>query len=242
MLLNNLDQAFVISIDYNWFYPEVIDKWLPILQRMYLPYVRLEDFFNAQIQSINFPGVTENAHTQRARLYDNNKRVGYQLDQIVDKSITLTLKTTESYISYFVARHQFDLFLRLGDVKPLYFPPITVSLLDDGGFETISYCYQQITPLSLSDLSMSYAARLGQFNTFTWSFKYNYYDVYMKNEKGVRQQISHEYDPNKDGIIEILDLDNPKYTQHENIHPGISAKTNMRKLRSTLINTDLRNY
>ena len=63
MLLNNLDQAFVISIDYNWFYPEVIDKWLPILQRMYLPYVRLEDFFNAQIQSINFPGVTENAHT-----------------------------------------------------------------------------------------------------------------------------------------------------------------------------------
>ena len=247
MLLNNLDQAFVISLDFNWFYPEIIDRWMPILQRMYLPYVRLEDFFNAQIQSINFPGFSAQPVQQQGRLYKLSKRPSTQEDQVIDKSITLTVKTTESYISYFVARSQYDLFLRLGQLTPLYLPPITVSLLDDGGFETISYCYQQLTPTSISDLSMSYAARLGTFNTFTWSFNYNYYDVYMRNERGQRIQVSREYDPYKDGKTEILDLTNPKYQQHEKIHPGISTKTNLNKLRSIsknnslLLNTNLKN-
>jgi hypothetical protein len=80
---------------------------------------------------------------------------------LVDKQLTLTVKTTESYISYFIARHQYQLFLKLGELTPIYMPNITVALLDDGGFETVSYCYQQLTPVSLSDLSMSYAARLG---------------------------------------------------------------------------------
>ncbi len=57
MLLNNLDQNFVIALDYNWFYPDVVQKWMPILERLYVPYQRLEDFFNAQIQAINFPGL-----------------------------------------------------------------------------------------------------------------------------------------------------------------------------------------
>jgi len=47
MLLNNLDQNFVISLDYNWFYPDVTQKWMPILERMWIPMVTLEDFFNA---------------------------------------------------------------------------------------------------------------------------------------------------------------------------------------------------
>jgi hypothetical protein len=33
---------------------------------------------------------------------------------LLEKTLTLTVKTAESYISYFVARHQYDLYLRLG--------------------------------------------------------------------------------------------------------------------------------
>lgn len=230
MLLNNLDQNFVIALDFNWFYPDVTQKWMPVLERMYLPYITLEDFFNAQIQSINFPGFSGGSVTQQGKLYKIQKRPGYQEDQLIEKQLTLTVKTAESYISYFVARHQYQLYLRLGLLTQLYMPNITVSLLDDGGFETVSYCYQQLTPTSISDLSMSYAARMGQFNTFTWSFVYNYYDVYIRNGKGEKELISHEYDPNKDGVTEILDLDNPKY--EKKIHPGLSAKQKTNVLQS----------
>jgi uncharacterized protein Veg len=41
-----------------------------------------------------------------------------------------------------MARHQYMLFLKLGQLTELYMPDIIVSLLDDGGFETVSYCYQ----------------------------------------------------------------------------------------------------
>ena len=161
MLLNNLDQNFVISLDYNWFYPDVTQKWMPLLERMWIPYVTLEDFFNSQITAINFPGFNTSNVQQKGRLYNIQKRPSVQENMVIDKSLTLTVKATESYISYFVARHQYDLFLRLGQLTPLYMPNITVALLDDGGFETVSYCYQQLTPTSLGDLSMSYAARLG---------------------------------------------------------------------------------
>lgn len=228
MLLNNLDQNFVIALDYNWFYPDVTQKWMPILERMWIPMVTLEDFFNAQITAINFPGFSSSNAQQKGRLYNIQKRPSVQEDMIIDKQLTLTVKTTESYISYFIARHQYQLFLRLGQLTPLYMPNITVALLDDGGFETVSYCYQQITPMSISDLSMSYAARLGQFNTFTWTFSYNYYDVYIRNGNGERELISKEYDPYKDGITEYLDLDNPKYSQKQN--PGFSSK---KKLENT---------
>ena len=235
MLLNNLDQNFVIALDFNWFYPDVTQKWMPILERMYLPYITLEDFFNAQIHSINFPGLNAGTVQQQGHLYKIQKRPGFQEDQLVEKQLTLTVKTAESYISYFVARHQFQLYLRLGQLAPLYLPNITVSLLDDGGFETVSYCYQQLTPTSIGDLSMSYAARMGQFNTFTWSFVYNYYDVYVRNGQGERELISHEYDPNKDGVTEFLDLDTPKYANK--IHPGISTKQKTNALQSLARNS-----
>lgn len=230
MLLNNLDQNFVISLDYNWFYPDVTQKWMPILERMWVPYVTLEDFFNSQITAINFPGFSSATAHQRGRLYDLQKRPSVQEDMVIDKTLTLTVKATESYISYFVARHQYQLFLRLGQLTPLYMPNITVALLDDGGFETVSYCYQQLTPTSLGDLTMSYAARLGQFNTFTWTFAYNYFDVYIRNGNGERELVSKEYDPYKDGKTEYLDLDNPKYKTK--VNPGFSSKQKTNALHS----------
>lgn len=230
MLLNPLDQNFVIALDYNWFYPDISMTWMPILNRLYLPYMTCEDFFNANITSINFPGINAQPVSQQGRLYNINKRPGNQVDQILDKTLTLTVKTTESYISYFMARHQFDLFLRLGQSTEVYLPDITVSLLDDGGFETITYKYQQLTPVSLGDLSMSYASRMGQFNTFQWGFRYNYYDVYVRGEDGDRVLISKQYDPNVDGIIEYLDLDDEKYSQKQ--HPGISSKQKTSELTS----------
>ena len=195
---------------------------MPILERLWVPMLTLEDFFNSQILSINFPGFSTGNVRQQGRLYGIQKRPATQEDMVIDKQLTLTVKNTESYISYFVARHQYQLFLRLGQLTPLYMPNITVALLDDGGFETVSYCYQQITPISISDLSMSYAARFGQFNTFTWTFSYNYYDVYIRNGKGERELISKEYDPYQDGTTEYLDLDDEKYKQK--VNPGFSSK------------------
>lgn len=165
---------------------------MPVLRRKYLPYNTMEDFINSQITQINFPGLTSNNVTQRVGAYDINKRPGYQVDQLVGKQISLQMKNTESYIAYFVMRQQYDLFLKLGNVKPLYMGDLVVSLLDDGGFETVSYVYKQLTMFSISDLNLQYSAQLGNFNTFTCQFAYNFYDVYLTDDQG-RHRISTDY-------------------------------------------------
>jgi hypothetical protein len=100
----------------------------------------------------------------------------------MNKTVTLTVKLTESYLTYFIARQQFDLFLRFGEYATnMYMPPLSVTILDDGGFEIITYTYNQLTPTNLSDFDLSYSARPGTFNTFTWEFAYNYFDIWYRD-------------------------------------------------------------
>lgn len=184
MVLNNLNQNFAIWFAPNTFYPEVNDLWKPLFKRMYLPYVTLEDFFNSQITQVSFPSVSSQNVKQGFQNYKLTKRPGLQLDHQMAKTVTLTIKLTESYLTYFIARQQFDLFLRYGkEAKELYMPPLSVTILDDGGFEIITYTYNQLTPTNLSDFDLAYAARPGTFNTFTWEFEYNYFDIWYRSEK-----------------------------------------------------------
>lgn len=199
MLLNNLSQNFVIWIDPSWFYAEVVDTWNPVLKRLFLPYVGMEDFFNSQITSISFPSVSSGTVNQGFQNYKLTKRAGQQLNQQMDKTFTLTVKLTESYITYFVARQQFDLYLKFGDIaKELYLPPISITILDDGGFEIITYTYSELTPTNLGDFDLSYAARPGTFNTFTWQFSYNYFDIWYRDPSNKRIKLS--TDP-LDGVL-----------------------------------------
>lgn len=157
---------------------------------MALPYMNLEDFINSQIQAVNFPGFNDQNVEQQIGLYKVRKRPGFEMDQLMDKSLTITFKMTESYISYFLMRQQFEYFLRLVDVADLYWPPLTVSLLDDGGFETISYKYHQLTPTNLSEINLTYAARVGTYNTFTLGCNFNYFDIWYRDTNGKMINVS----------------------------------------------------
>lgn len=190
MVLNNLSQSLAIWFQPNFFYPIVQETWLPVLKRMGSPYMCIEDFMNGCLQSLDFPGLSAGEKTQQIGLYNVGKRPGKTADQLMEKKFTLTFKLSESYISYFIMRQQIEEFLSMSDVKDLYMAPLTVSLLDDFGFETMAYQYNQLSMTDISNISLSYAARLGQFNTFTTSFRFNYFDIYYRNENGTRELLS----------------------------------------------------
>lgn len=104
-------------------------------------------------------------------------------------------------MTYFIARQQMDLYLKYGsNQKQLYFPPINVTILDEGGFENITYTYYQLTPINLSDFDLSYAAKPGSFNTFTWNFRYNYFGIYYRDENGNRVKMNMNPD---DGMLKF---------------------------------------
>ena len=202
------------------------------MRRQWLCYNTVEDFMNSQISSVTFPGFSTQNVQQNIGMNPIQKRPAQQTDEVIDKTLTLTIKTTESLLSYFICRSQYSEFLKLGRHMPLYMPDIRISLINDGGFETFTYVYRELTPTNISQLDLSYAARLGQFNTFTWQFSYNFYDIWTTDSEGKRQKMSDIYIPQFDGPKEFLDSDNPKYTQRAS--QPISTKSRLRELAKAM--------
>lgn len=202
---------------------------MPLVHRQYLPYNTLEDLINSQITSVNFPGINTPPVTQNIGLHNVAKRNGKDVEQQRDRSITLTIKTTESLLSYFICMRQYEIFQKLGQHIHMYLPNMSISLLSDGGFTQFTYVFKQLTPTSLSSLDLSYAARLGQFNTFTWSFNYNYYEVWAVNGEGGMTLITTDFVPQKDFVPQYVDSDNEEYQKRPAGHKPVSTKENSKK-------------
>lgn len=180
MVLNNLPQSFQIYIQKDFLYPEVHKRFDDVVKRMNKPYVTLEDFINGQIKSITFPNLSAPTVTQNIGQYKIQKRGGKELDAVIEKSFNITFKLTESYLTYLILQMQFELYLKYGEVKPLYFPPIVIDLLNDAHLTTFRREYHQITPTSLSNVTLSYNAQLANFNEMSMSFAYNHIEDYAE--------------------------------------------------------------
>jgi len=176
MILNNLSNQFVVRFPKGFFYPEIRNRWDPIVQRMKLPYENLEDFINACVQSITFPSVELNNVSQQQGQFNIQYRPGKEMEPLLDKNLTLTFKLTESFISYWILFEQIEKFLDYGDTVP-FWPPMYVSFLDHKGFELVVFSYEYIIPTNISQFEISYAQSAAQFNTFTMNLRYNRYNI-----------------------------------------------------------------
>lgn len=178
MVLNSLSQQFTFYLSKNFFYPEVREMWEPVIKRMGLPYRNLEDFMSAQIKAVSFDTLSQTTVTQQGQQYTLTKRAGKPLDALQNKEIQVTFRLTESNLTYLILQQNFEIYLKLNDVKPLYWPPFVLDLLSDEGFVMYRQVYQQVTPTSITAFNLSYAAQLSEYTEFTMMFAYNYVDRY----------------------------------------------------------------
>lgn len=186
MVLNNKPQMFTIYFPSNFFYTEVIEKWQPIIERMKLPYTSVTDFMNQQIQSVTFPGVTMENSTQQREQYVVTYPGGKELEPLINKALTINFKLTESYASYFIMWDQVDTYLHYAGPglqnagkkkKPCWFEPLMLSFLTDSGYQLTRYKFRELTPTSLSDIQLSYAAQVASYNTFALGLTYNRFEI-----------------------------------------------------------------
>ena len=176
MILNNLSNQFVVRFPKGFFYQDIRKKWDPVVERLKLPYMNLEDFINACVQSISFPTVELNNVSQQQTMFDIQYRPGKELEPLLEKNLTITFKLTESFLSYWILFDQIEAFLAYEQTVP-FWPPMYVSFLDHKGFELVVFSYEKIVPTNLSQFEISYAQSAAQFNTFTMGIRYNRYNI-----------------------------------------------------------------
>ncbi|MGL5692115.1 MAG: hypothetical protein ACRDD8_15045 [Bacteroidales bacterium] len=183
MMLNARNNQFSFSFPANFFYPEVVEKWTPIVNKLKLPYSTLDDFMNANIQSVTFPSLDLNVVSQQESQFDIKWRGGKELEAIIPKNIDVTLKLSESYIPYWVIFEQISYFMSYNGKIP-FWPNMTLSFLDNNGFENVSFVIKQVTPVALSELNLSHSSIVTEFKTFTLSLVYNRFEVKQYNDSG----------------------------------------------------------
>ncbi len=176
MILNSLNNQFVVQFPKGFFYPEIVARWTPVVNRLKLPYESLEDFINATVQSISFPAIELPAVTQPQGQFKIMQRPGKELEPLVEKNLTVTFKLSEGFISYWIMFEQIELFQEYGERIP-FWPPMYVSFLDHHGFELVAFSFEKIIPLNLGQFEISYAQTAAEFNTFTLLLRYNRWQI-----------------------------------------------------------------
>ena len=175
-ILNSINNQFIVQFPSGFFYPEIISKWTPVVNRMKLPYETLEDFINATVQSITFPSVELTNVQQQQGQFAIQYRPGKELEPLLEKNLTLTFKLSEGFISYWILFEQVEQFLHYEQTVP-FWPPMYVSFLDHKGFELVAFSFEKIIPVSLSQFEVSYAQTAAEFNTFNMTMRYNRYNI-----------------------------------------------------------------
>ena len=177
MILNSLHNQFLIRLNYGFFYPEVRDRWTPVVKRLKLPYENLEDFMCSAIQSISFPAIDVPFIEQPQQQFKIAYKSGKELEPVIDKNINVTFKLSEGFITYWILFEQIELFLQYYNVKKPFWDPMYVSFLDHHGFELVSFSFNTIVPTALSQFDISYATTAAEFNTFNLNLHYNRFKI-----------------------------------------------------------------
>lgn len=176
MILNSRNNNYIISFPRNFLYPTVQKRYAPLLKRLPIPYDSVTDYLNASIQSLTFPGIsTENVEQV---LYEDRVqwKGGFRLGKQIEKDFSMTFKSYEAYINYWMMFDQFQEFLAY-DNENEFLPNLTLSFLDQDGFELVVFEFKQLTMKGISELELNFSSNTADFNNFTCDFHYNYFEI-----------------------------------------------------------------
>lgn len=176
MILNAKQNMFQIWFPPHFFYPEIVEKWGPVIKRLNLPYETIEDFFNASIQSITMPEMDLGIETQQQSQFNISYKGGKELEPIFNKDITVTFKLSEGFITYWIIFEQIEQYMKYQEGN-VFWPPMYVSFLDMQGFELVAFEFNQLIPTSLSQFDVSYSTTAADFNTFSMGLRYNRFNI-----------------------------------------------------------------
>lgn len=186
MVLTSKNNNFIVRFAKGFFYPNIVKKYETYIKRLPIPYENLHDYMTASVQAMTFPAVTADSVEQT--LYDNRyaSKGGFYLEKYLTRDFNITFKLYEGYINYWV---MFDLFQefyasavntpreKLNPEKGAFLPDVTLTFLDQTGFEFIAVELNQILMTSISELELNYSSNTAEFRTFNANFKYNYITI-----------------------------------------------------------------
>lgn len=176
MILNSKNSNFIVRFNRGFIYPDIAKRYETYLKRLPIPYESVQDYLTASVQAVTFPALAVEPVEQTLYEDPHTSKGGRRFETYLDRTFTITFKTYEGYINYWI---MFDLFRAYYDLdnKQEYLTDINLTFLDHTGFEFITIDFNQIVLTDISELELNYSSNTADFKTFTAGFKYNYIHI-----------------------------------------------------------------
>lgn len=171
MLLNSKFNLFRFAFPRGFFYPDIEQRYEIFFKRLAIPYTNLTDFMSYTVQSVSWPSMTGETVTQQKKGVTPFYKGGWDASVYIGKEVTVTFRTVEGYLNYFVMQDMFTQYWELNDPDEATFvPDLSMQLLDYYGYLLITMQYRSVVFSGISELELSYASNVPEYKTFTCTF------------------------------------------------------------------------
>lgn len=179
MFTSARDNQFKFEFPRNFIPEEIANKYRPFINKMPGAMIKEPiDLFNYTIQSINLPGPTYDPVTQSDFPGNTrNFRSSLPIQNLRDRSFTVTLQGIDGYVNYWMAVDIFEYYYKLSGKEPYVPDSPGIQMFDSEGNLYVTAKMEKMVFNGVSSLDLNFSSNTVDFKTFDLEFTYNIINV-----------------------------------------------------------------
>jgi hypothetical protein len=177
MRLSSQSSQFIFNLPSDFLPTEIVETYMPILEKNWIQYENVIDYINSTIKSVNFPGIAFDMPKQitmrgKERQFKPAKNVQ---DITTTHDLTVTFRSVDSDLNYWL---MFDIISKhYLDTENSWVNPFTITCVDIHRDAIYVIRFYEIVLKGLSDNTFNYSQQKVNAKDFTISFHFNFYDI-----------------------------------------------------------------
>jgi len=177
MRLSSQGSQFIFNLPSDFLPTEIVETYMPILEKNWIQYENVIDYINSTIKSVNFPGISFEMPKQitmrgKERQFKPSKNVQ---DITTTHDLTVTFRSVDSDLNYWL---MFDIISKhYLDTDNAWVNPFTITCVDIHRDAIYVIRFYEIVLKSLSDNTFNYSQQKVNPKDFTIGFHFNFYDI-----------------------------------------------------------------
>ena len=177
MRLSSQNSQFIFNMPQNFLKPEILQTYIPILEKNWVQYENVIDYINSTIKGVNFPGISFDMPKQitvrgKERYFKPAKNIQ---DITTTHELTVTFRSVDSDLNYWL---MFDILSKhYLDTDNAFLDPFTITSVDIHRDAIYVIRFYELILKGQSDNTFNYSQQKVNAKEFTVTFHFNFYDI-----------------------------------------------------------------
>jgi len=177
MRLSSQNSQFIFNMPQNFLKPEILQTYIPVLEKNWVQYENVIDYINSTIKGVNFPGISFDMPKQitvrgKERYFKPAKNIQ---DITTTHELTVTFRSVDSDLNYWL---MFDILSKhYLDTDNAFLDPFTITSVDIHRDAIYVIRFYELILKGQSDNTFNYSQQKVNAKEFTVTFHFNFYDI-----------------------------------------------------------------